>query len=112
MPPARQESAATRPGIGWLYCAGGAIGWASATGGWGGCPGPNDALDLVDSVILSADREQRGACGQVYRVDDTLHLGGHRDIGAGGIGADHRHLVGSGRPLRAVIALAVPDEAR
>ena len=69
------------------------------------------ALDLVGRVGLAADREQRRGGGQVDGVDDALNLGRDGEVVALGILAGRGQRVGAGRPLRAVRALAIPDEA-
>src|ERR1700688_3738600 len=74
------------------------------------CRSARDALDLADRVGLAVDRQQRRRLGEVDRIDHALDLGadGHRI--AGGIGCGRGQLVLAIRPLRAVVASAVPGE--
>src|SRR5713226_3135657 len=69
-----------------------------------------DALDLVDGVVLTVDRQQWGRLGEIDRTDHAHYLGGDGH----GIARAVRCLSGQRvlaiRPLRAVIALAVPAE--
>src|SRR5262245_46417046 len=67
-------------------------------------------LDLVGGVTLSADPKQRRRGGQIDRIHDTLDFGGNCYVFARAVLAGGGHGVGTGRPLHAVIALAVPDE--
>src|SRR5260370_12761920 len=68
----------------------------------------SDAPDLVDRVGLAIDRQQRGRLGEIDRIDYPLYLGRDSHGIARGVGCGSGQLVLTIRPLRAVIALAVP----
>src|SRR3977135_2268079 len=84
-------------------------------GGEGGYPVGGDRLaddgpDLVDRVGLVVDRQQRWRLGQVHRTDGTLDARGNADGLAVVVGPGGGQGVLAVRPLRAVVALAVPAE--
>src|SRR4051794_5870747 len=70
----------------------------------------HDVLDLVDREVRPADRQRRRSRAEIDAVDGTLHGGGDRDRVAAGVLRADRHFVIAVRPLRAVVALAVPIE--
>src|ERR1700731_1405524 len=73
-------------------------------------PSADDALDLADRVILAVDRQQRRRLGEVDRIDHALNLRGYGHRIARAVGGGRGQLVLAVRPLRAVIAFAVPGE--
>src|SRR5947209_18415016 len=73
-------------------------------------PSVRDALDLTHRVGLAVDREQRRGLRQVDGIDHALDLGRDRHRVARGIRRGGGQRIGAVRPLRAVIALAVPAE--
>src|SRR3982075_444077 len=83
-------------------------GAALAWGGRGG--GADHAPDLIGRIVLPADREQSRRGGEIDRVDHALDFRRDGDVLARRVLAGRGQLVGAGRPLCAVIALAVPNE--
>src|SRR5882757_6578314 len=78
---------------------------------WGGSGGRADhAPDLIGRIILPADREQSRRGGEIDRVDHALDFRRDGDVLTCRVLAGRGQLVGAGWPLRAVIALAVPNE--
>src|ERR1700688_4002085 len=74
------------------------------------CRSARDALDLADRIILAVDRQQRRRLGEVDRIDHALNLRGYGHRIARAVGGGRGQLVLAVRPLRAVIAFAVPGE--
>src|SRR5258706_8532691 len=69
-----------------------------------------DALDLVDRVVLAVDRQQRRRLGEIDRIYRALYLGRDGDGIGCAVGCGRGQLVPAIRPLRAVVAPAVPGE--
>src|SRR6266702_146584 len=69
-----------------------------------------DALDLADGVALAIDRQQRRRLGEIDGRDRASDLRGDGDGIARTVRGGRRERVLAVRPLRAVIALAVPGE--
>src|SRR5215216_2352389 len=67
-------------------------------------------LDLVGGVGLAADRQQRRGGAEIDRIDNALDLGGDRHVVAGAVLAGGGQGVSAGRPLDAIVTLAIPDE--
>src|SRR5713226_7919179 len=69
-----------------------------------------DALDLVDGVVLTVDRQQWGRLGEIHRTDHAQYFGGDSHRIARAVGSCGGQLVVAIWPLRAVVTLAVPVE--
>src|SRR5262245_43711200 len=70
----------------------------------------DDALELVDRVVLAGDRKQRRRFREIGGIDHGLDFGRDRNRLAVRVFRSDRHLVVAVGPLRVAGVLAVPRE--